>query len=156
MKTRENETQTTPVGAPRRRRKVKVRSYRDPARPNLKFVVGYREHGKRKRSFFETKEAAKEFADFKNAELKQNGVEHAEFPTWLRIMASEAHGQLQPFNKTIRDAVEHYVAHLKASERSCSAEQLVKEMLKAKEADGVGERHFNDLESRLSYFAPKF
>jgi site-specific recombinase XerD len=32
----------------------------------------------------------------------------------------------------------------------------VKEMLKAKEADGVGERHLRDLESRLSYFAAKF
>jgi integrase len=53
-------------------------------------------------------------------------------------------------------SMDHYVAYLKAGERSCSAEQLVKEMLKAKEADGVGKRHLRDLESRLSYFAAKF
>ena len=155
MNTRKNENEK-PVGAPRRRRKVKVRKYRNPARPNLKFAVGYRENGKRAQKFFETKEAAESFAAFKNAEIKTHGIEAAEFPTWLRIMASEAHEQLQPFNKTIRDAVQHYVAHLKASERSCSAEQLVEELLKAKEADGVGERHLSDLESRLSYFATKF
>jgi integrase len=157
MKTSENENENqTKIVKSRKRRATKVRPYHDPARPNLKFVVGYREAGKRRRSFFETKEQAKSFADFKNAELKQNGIEHAEFPTWLRIMASEAHEQLQPFGKTIRDATSHYLAHLKASERSCSAEQLVKELLKAREADGVGERHLSDLKSRLSYFATMF
>ena len=53
-------------------------------------MVNYREAGKRKRSFFETKEQAESFAAFKNAELKRNGVEHAEFPTALRVMAQNA------------------------------------------------------------------
>ena len=139
-----------------RRRKIKVRPYRDPNRPNLRFVVGYREAGRRKRSFFETKEQAQSFAAFKNKEREQNGVEHAEFPTALRVMAQEAVEQLQPFNKTIRDAIQHYVTYLKATARSCSAEQLVEEMLIAKEADGLSKRHVDDLESRLSYFSAKF
>lgn len=156
MNAQENENQSTPVGAPRRRRKIKVRPYRNPERPNLKFVVGYREAGKRKQSFFETKEAAQAFASFKNAERKQNGIEHSEFPTWLRIMAQECTDALKPFGKTIREATDHYVAYLKASEKSCTAEELVDELLEAKQADGVGERHLRDLESRLSYFAEKF
>src|SRR5262245_38474142 len=102
------------VGASRR--KIKVRKYKDDSRPNLKFVVGYREAGKRKRSFFETKEAADSFASFKNAERKRNGITHSEFPEKLRIMAQEAVEQLQPFGKTIRDAVQHYIAYLKTSE----------------------------------------
>jgi integrase len=162
MKTRADEQtpsdpgESNQIAKHRTRRKVKVRPYRDKARPNLKFVVGFREAGHRARKYFETKEAADAFASFKNAERKQHGVDHAEFPAWLRIMASEAHEQLQPFGKTIRDATQHYVAYLEASERSCSAEQLVKELLKAREADGVGERHLRDLDSRLSYFAAKF
>jgi integrase len=144
------------VVATRRRRKIKVRPYRDAARPHLKFVVNYREAGKRRRSYFESKEAAQSFASFKNAELKQNGIEHAEFPTALRIMAQEGMEQLKPFSKNIADAVRHYVAHLKANERSCTAEQLVKQLLKAKEADGVGERHLGTLRSRLGYFADEF
>jgi integrase len=138
-----------------RQRRIRVRKYSDSNRPHLKFVVNYREAGKRKRSFFESKEQANSFAAFKNAELKRNGVEHAEFPTALRVMAQEAAAQLQPFRKTIADAVRHYVAYLKANERSCTATQLVGELLKAKEADGVSERHL-DIRSRLSVFAEKF
>jgi integrase len=140
----------------RRRRKIKVHSYRDKTRPNLRYVVNYREVGKRKRTYFETKDAADSFAAFKNKELEQNGIEHSEFPTAWRVMTHNAMEQLKPFGKTIADAVHHYVAHLKASAKSCSAEKLVKELLKAKEADGVGERHLNTLRSRLAYFAEEF
>jgi integrase len=157
-----------------RQRKVRVRRYSDSNRPNLKFVVNYREIGKvrkreagkfretgevkviRKRRLFETKEQAESFAAFKNAELKRNGIEHAEFPTSLRVMAQEAIEQLKPFGKTITDAVQHYVAHLRASEKSCTAVQLVKELVSAKENDGASQRHLEDLRSRLNIFADKF
>src|SRR5215472_9854209 len=119
-----------------RRRKIRVRRYSDNNRPHLKFVVNYREAGKRKRTFFETKDQADSFAAFKNAELKRNGAEHAEFPTALRLMAQNAIEQLTPFGKTIADAVHHYIEYLKASEKSCTAVQLVKELVAAKEKDG--------------------
>jgi integrase len=140
-----------------RPRKIKVRRYTDSNRPHLKFVVNYRESGKRKRSFFETEAQAKSFAAFKNAELQKNGREHAEFPTAIRVMAQNAVEALKPFpGKNIMDAVKHYVAHLKASEKSCTAIQLVKELLAAKKADGVSERHLGDLRYRLSVFANAF
>src|SRR5262249_35525847 len=139
-----------------RRRKVKVRSYRDPNRPNLKFVVRYREAGRSRRSFFETRQDADSFAEEQNIALKNRGREHAEFPTSWRAMAHESMEALQPFGKNIRDATAHYLAFLKATARSCSAEDLVKEMVKAKKADGLSKRHVDDLESRLSFFAAKF
>jgi integrase len=71
-------------------------------------------------------------------------------------MAQNAMTQLQPFGKNIDDATRHYVAHLKATERSCSAEQLVVELLRAKKADGVGERQLKTLRSRLGYFSREF
>src|SRR5215475_3463124 len=118
-----------------RKRKIKVCGYSDSNRPHLKFVVNYREAGKRKRSFFETEAQAKSFAAFKNAELAKNGIEHAEFPTALRVMAQNAVELLRPYGKTITDAVQHYVAYLKASEKSCTATQLVRELVEAKKAD---------------------
>jgi integrase len=139
-----------------RQRKIKVHKYTDSNRPHLRFVVNYRETGKRKRSFFETDAQAKSFAAFKNAELHRNGVEHSEFPTSLRVMAQNAVEQLKPFGKTITDAVQHYVAFLKASEKSCTAVQLVRELLAAKEKDGASVRHVSDLRSRLNIFAGKF
>src|SRR5438876_711837 len=43
-------------------RKFKLRPYPDGNRPHLKYVLNYREEGKRKRAFFETKEQATSFA----------------------------------------------------------------------------------------------
>jgi integrase len=139
-----------------RQQKIRIRRYRDTNRPQLKFVVNYREAGKRKRSFFETKQAAKTFADEQNIRLMNEGREGAEYPTVMRVMAQSAAEQLQPFGKTITDAVDHYVAHLKASEKSCTAAELVDEVVAAKKADGASRRHVDDLESRLNIFAEKF
>jgi integrase len=138
------------------RRKIKVCEYNDDARPHLKFVVNYREAGKRKRSFYEVKQAADSFAKFKNRERYRNGIEHSEFPTALRVMAQNAAEQLKPFGKTIIDAVQHYVAYLKASEKSCTAAQLVNEILAAKKADRLSVRHLADLRARLRKFAEHF
>jgi integrase len=137
-------------------RKIKVRKYTDSNRPYLKFVVNYREAGKRKRSFFETKEQADSFASFKNIELKRNGIEHAEFPTALRVMAQECKDALSDYGKTIKDATDFLIAYLKASQKSCNAVQLVKELVAAKENDGASRRHLDDLRSRLNIFADKF
>jgi integrase len=139
-----------------RRRKIRVRQYNDPKRPHLQFVVGYREVGKRKRTFFETRRDANSFARFKNAELHRNGIEHSDFPTTLRIMAQECWRTLQDYGKTIKDATDFYVTHLRANERSCTAVQLVTKILTAKKADGLSSRHLEDLKSRLNVFAKRF
>jgi integrase len=139
-----------------RRRKIIVCEYNDPKRPKSKFVVAYREAGKRKRAFFEKEKEAEAFADHKNAQRQSHGIEHAEFPTAIRVMAQNALERLQPFGKTIDDAVRHYVAHLEASAKSCTAVELVKELVATKERDGLSARHVDDLRSRLNIFAKKF
>ena len=137
-------------------RTINARRYTDKKRPNLKFTVNFREAGKRRRKFFETKEQAGSFAAFKNAELKKSGVEHAQFPERLRTIAQNATERLTPFGKSITDAVDHFVAHLKASEKSCTAADLVDELVAAKKADGKSQRHVDDLRSRLDIFAEEF
>jgi integrase len=151
-----NNENSTPVVYSRRRGKIKVREYRNPQRPHLKFYISYREGGRTRRQFFETKEQARAEASFRNMEREKNGIEHAEFPTAWRVMAQHAMGELQPFGKTIDDATRHYVAHLKATERSISAEDLVKELFAAKKADGGGKRLLGTLKSRLGRFARDF
>jgi integrase len=136
-----------------RKRKITVRSYKHP---RLRFVVGYRESGKRKRSFFETRAQASAFAAFKNAELRKYGVEGSEFSSRLREMARESAERLIPFEKTIADATDFFVAHLRASERSITASKLVAELVAAKKADGASQRHLDDLRSRLGIFAEAF
>jgi hypothetical protein len=120
-----------------RQRKVRVRRYTDSNRPHLKFVVNYREAGKRKRSFFETKGQAEAFAAFKNAELRKHGIAGSEFSSRLREMAQECTERLSAFGKTLTDATDFFVAHLKASKGSITASELVPQLIAAKEADGI-------------------
>jgi integrase len=118
--------------------------------------VNYHEDGKRRRRFFENKDHAQVFADERNIELRNREVTAAEFPITQRIMAQECSDMLSTFGKTIKEATDFFVAHLKASEKSCAAVQLVRELVAAKERDGASIRHVSDLRSRLNIFAAKF
>ena len=71
-------------------------------------------------------------------------------------MAQDCADALRTFGKTIKDATDFFLAHLKASEKSCTAIHLVKELVAAKEKDGASVRHVNDLRVRLNRFAKKF
>ena len=134
----------------------RLREYNDPIRPTLKFIVTFREAGKRKRKFFTTKKDAETFTRNRALVVQAQGREGAEFPSWLRIMADECNERLQPRGRTIKDAVDHYVAYLDASEKSCTVAELVAELLKAKAADGASARHLRDLRDRLKRFAVDF
>jgi integrase len=133
-------------------------------RPNLKFCIAFYEADKKRHRFFETAAAANEWANFKNAELEKYGIEGAGFPERLRVEARDAVERLMPFGKTITDAVNHYVAHLKASERSCTAAELVdkllawkkEKLLAAKKADGAIEQYLRGIQGRLKVFAKQF
>jgi integrase len=68
----------------------------------------------------------------------------------------ESAEKLLPFGVTIRDAVNFYLPYLKATNRSCTAAELVDELLKVREADGASERYLSDLRSRLKQFSDAF
>jgi integrase len=71
-------------------------------------------------------------------------------------MAQECKDRLSAYGKTLKDATDFFVRHLAASEKSCTAAQLVDELVAAKKADGKSQRHVDDLDSRLNIFAEKF
>ena len=124
-------------------RTSKVRSYRNKARPHLKFVVSYKRNRKRARSFFETKKAAQTFAQLKNNERL--------------IGATEGAKKLAEFGKTIADAIEFYLPHLQAkNNRTCTFAELVAELRAAKKADGASAPYLTDLRCRLGQFSNSF
>src|SRR6266436_9581722 len=108
-----------------KRSKLNVRPFHDKARPQFRFMINYREAGKRKRKFFKTEAAAKSWVKWKNEQYEKQGREHAEFSSALRVMAQECADLLSGHDKTIRDATDFFIAYLKASERSCTAAALV-------------------------------
>src|SRR5581483_156647 len=138
-----------------RAHKIKVRDYNDRKFPHLRYVVNYYENDKRKRKFFETKKAADSFADEQQIEADNKRVV-GELPAELRFMAKQCSEALSAFGKTIKDATEHFIAHLLASEKSCTASELVNQLIAAKARDGVSLRHLQDLRHRLDAFAKKF
>jgi integrase len=72
------------------------------------------------------------------------------------VMAQSASQRLEPFGRTITDAVDHFLAHLKATEKSITVAEFVPQLLAAKEADGMSRRYIRDMRQKLSRFAGAF
>ena len=127
-----------------------------------KYFVEGRENGKRSRKFFKTKAEAKEYADLKNIELENHGRAHVEFDSRLRDMAQDCATRLRAFGKTIADATDHFITHLRAVENSCTVAKLVDDVLVARaKACGRSERpasktYIGDLKVRLGRFKKTF
>ncbi len=109
----------------------------------------------RSRQFFKAKSEAKLFYARKHVELTELGTKGAALTDSQRHLFLECAEMLKPFGKTIRDAVGHFISHLEVTQKSRNAEQLVAELLKAKEQDGVSDLHLNNLK-RLNRFASHF
>ena len=110
----------------------------------------------RNRQFFKNKSEAETVLQQKLIEQANYGVAALAFNEHQRAEYLECAEKLAPFNMSLRDAVRFYLPHLQATHRSCTARQLVEEIVKAKEADGASKRYLSDLRSRLNQFAPSF
>jgi len=110
----------------------------------------------RNRQFFKDKSEAKTFLGHKLIEQENYGISGMAFNLRQRAEYLECAEKLAPFNTTLRDAVNFYLPHLQATNRSCTAKQLVEEIVKAKTADGGSKRYMSDLRIRLKKFADDF
>lgn len=110
----------------------------------------------RSRQFFKNKTEAETVLKQKLIEQENYGIAGVSFPERHRAEYLECAEALQPFGASIRDAVKFYIPHLQAMKRSCTAAQLVDELVKAKEADGASKRYLSDLRSRLNHFSGIF
>jgi Site-specific recombinase XerD len=127
------------------------------------WCVTWREIGKdrRRRKFFKLREEAAAFREQKRLEQLYFGAATS-FTETERLEYRQCTERLKPFGKTILNAVEHYVAHLEATQKSRSVAQLVREVIAAKKiACGrrglpASKRYIEDLESRLSRFEKDF
>jgi integrase len=110
----------------------------------------------RNRQFFKNKSEAETILQQKVIEQANYGVAALAFNERQRAEYLECAEKLKPFNATIRDAVNFYLPHLRATNRSCTAKQLVEEIVNAKRADGASKRYLSDLRSRLKQFTASF
>ncbi len=138
------------------RTQFKIRSYADSNRPLLKFVVNFKDDGKRARRFFGTKKEAETFAQQKTIETINQGTEGAEFPTELRVLAKKADAIVAPFGKTILDAAEFFAAHLRRVTGSRSFSDVAAEVLATRKADGASADYLRDIRLKFDAFARTF
>src|SRR5438876_8784536 len=110
----------------------------------------------RNRRYFKARIEAETFLKEKLAEKANYGNEGMVFGLRERAEYLECAEKLAPFKATLRDAVNFYLPHLQATNRSCTVNQLVDQILSGKKADGASRRYIKDLKSRLNQFATAF
>jgi integrase len=122
----------------------------------LKFVVRSKISGKWQRRFFTSKAEAQTYVELKETELLNQGKEGVMFPSSLRVMAQREDDRLKEFGKTLTDATDFYLNHLKAASRSVSIDQAVSELLQNRKSSGVSGRYCYEIELKLKRFASSF
>lgn len=123
-----------------------------------RFVVeGLRVHGKRVRKFFASQREAKAWLRAFEARAAKEGKEAPLLISdALRIEAVTQAERLRAVGSTLTQAVDHYLAHLAAVERSCTVNELIAKLRRANEEDGLSIITLRDRKSRLSHFAADF
>ena len=127
----------------------RIRPYKHP---KLKWVVRAKIAGKWVRKYFETKDQAETYRSQKNIEVRNQGREAVEFPSWLRVMAERANARLIPFEKTIDDAVDFYTAHLERLKTAVPIKQAIEELIENRRSTGSSKMYCGDLRWRLARF----
>jgi integrase len=119
------------------------------SQPRFKFVVTYRQGGKRMVRYFTDEKSAKLFAGEKTVELLNEGRRNGE------ITSEERRAMMVAREKgiSLKDAVEYYLAHQEALNHSATIETAVEEFLSIREAEDKSRAHLADLRQRLNRFA---
>jgi integrase len=133
-----------------------ITDYSDKNRPHLKKQVRCKVAGKWVRRFFKNEREAKTYVDLRRIALRNEGEQGLMLPAEIRVAAIRAHEQLEPFGKTIDDAVKYYLAHLRTERGSVPVRQAVDELIANRRDAGLSKRYCGDLRIRLGQFAKSF
>jgi integrase len=124
------------------------------------YVVDCVIDGKRHRKFFTRgeRELADAYAEQQRIRAENLATEDAALLLGNEVLQDAAWGikQLERHGRNLREAVEHYLVHLDANDRSCSVGELVDAVCRSKEREGKSERYLRDLRGRLGRFEGDF
>lgn len=112
----------------------RIHEYNKAGKPHLKWVVRWKDNdGKHRTACFEKKGEAETFQQQRETELRNQGRESLTFSTPLRVMAQDGERRLAPHGKTIRDAVDYYLAYLAALSKSVPVDAAIAQFINGKE-----------------------
>src|SRR5207248_1340123 len=92
------------------------------------------------RKFFPTLGEAEAFAQQCRTQRENSGT------------TSFGNAELAEFGKTVQNAIEFYVAHLRAQKKSISVEEATTRLVSSRRSAGRNERYCNELALRLARF----
>src|SRR5262249_30725851 len=120
------------------------------------YMLDARIGGTGQRLFYKSRQEAEAKAQQLRIARKNQGADAVQFPERLRTEAIECSEKLAPFKKSLRDAVNFYLPHLLAENRTCAIKELVDQLIQARKTDGGSSRYLEDLRGRLGMFAAFF
>lgn len=126
----------------------------ESAHPRYKFVVVMSRGGRRiKQRFVRSKKIAETVAAEMESEASEVGTLAAASITYAdKVVIHQAKEALAEHNKTLRDALDFYLAHLKRKHRRATVGQLVDEVVDRKTKENRSARYIGDLRNRLTKF----
>ncbi|MGZ0655629.1 tyrosine-type recombinase/integrase [Coraliomargarita sp. W4R72] len=138
----------------RKQTKPVLKEVQNKIRPEFKYRVYYLgSGGTRTSSVFKSKSEASNFYEIKLAESENLGSEVSSvISDKVKREVFEAMRRLEPYGKTISEAVEHYVQHLEATEQSRPIDELIDMFLEEMRRAGKSDRYMIDLSHRLVKF----
>ena len=135
---------------------IAPRPYSDPKRPSIGWCLEYTDpSGKRRRKFFRGKREAQVYASNLRNEARGAGLEAASLPPAERRAHMEALEKLRPYNVSLLDVVNAYVAEREAEAKlqSLPVSDAVEEFLAGLSASNLRPRTTKALANELSRFA---
>jgi len=132
------------------------------ANPNGKkhwYIIG-RPEGKRARAWFDTKEDAQTEANERNLKMRKLGEKAVTLDHALIAASTKGAALLEPFGKTVDDAIQFYLAHLMSLRASCTGQQLIDhvraEFARRLSEGEVSPRHNQSMKETLNKFSAKY
>lgn len=112
--------------------------------------------GGRARRFFKDRREAQTFLEQCRIQQQNYGTAAFSISERLRTEAIECFEKLRLFDKSLRDATNFYVAHLKTVKGSRKTREVIPELIKIRTNDGLSARYLGDLRVRLERFKEVF
>ncbi len=123
--------------------------------PNYGFRVRFFDRGKRKFSYCKTKAEAERVVREKRT-IEKRGPLLAQVTDQEAAVVLEARQKLEPFDRTLRDALNHYMGYLESLPDQSLVAEVAELMLDQRHEAGLDRHHLTDWASRIRRFCEAF
>lgn len=112
--------------------------------------------GRRRRRMFKTRREAVTWAQLRNIEVANSGLNALSISEEMRVQVQRSLLMLEPYGKTLEEAVRAALPIFEAERSSETVENAVKSLVAVKTAEGCSVRYLGDMRNRLDIFSRSF